>query len=208
MSGSLSNGFATLNSLVASFESGTPGVPGTSSYQAVNPSPSTTASGAYGFTNSTWAQYLGQIASSLGISSSAYPTAASAPPAVQDAVFNQAVSQNGLSDWLCPGCDPALSSYVANTPGASSLPLASPGGAGGTAGNPGTASPPTTGTGASTAGTAANSASSCGTAFNPLNWPCYVFSASIVQRIGYGIMGFVLIALALLIYALRTRDQG
>jgi hypothetical protein len=75
----------------------------------------------------------------------------------------------------------------------------------GTAAAPGTAAPATTG---ATGTPAATTQSSCGTAFNPANWPCYVFNWSVIQRLGYGFMGFLLIAFALVIYALRTRDQG
>ena len=194
MSGSIGTSYQSLEQLVQSFESGTPGQPGTGNYSAQNPTSS--ASGAYGFVNSTWLQFLSQI----GGDTAQYPTAASAPASVQDSVFSQAVSQSGLSSWLCPNCDPALSNYINNNPSLASLPVS------GAAGS----STPATASGSATpaSNNGASGQNSCGTAFNPLNWPCYVFSASIVQRVGYGIMGFVLIALALLIYALRTRDQG
>jgi hypothetical protein len=103
--------FASLSDLVKNFESG-------GNYTAVNPTSS--ASGAYQFTNPTWAQYAGQI----GVDTSQYPTAASAPPAVQDAVFNQAVSQRGLGDWTCPGCNAPLTQYVASND-VSQLPVSS-----------------------------------------------------------------------------------
>ena len=122
-------------------------------------------------------------------------------------MFAQAVGQSGLSSWLCPNCDPALSSYINNNPSLASLPVSGPGATGTTSNAQTAGGTPATGSPSGSSGQA-NGQSSCGTAFNPLNWPCYVFSASIVQRVGYGIMGFVLIALALLIYALRTRDQG
>jgi hypothetical protein len=96
---------ASLASLVQQYESG-------GNYTATNPK--STASGAYQFTNGTWQQYASQI----GVDTSAYPTAASAPPQVQDSVFAHAVSVNGLNDWTCSGCNPALSSYLTNNPGA------------------------------------------------------------------------------------------
>ena len=103
MSGSLSQ-------LVQQFESG-------GNYTATNPT--STASGAYQFTNGTWQQYASEIGVDLGL----YPTAASAPPALQDAVFAQAVNQNGLNDWTCPNCDPALVNYLNGNPGSGALPL-------------------------------------------------------------------------------------
>lgn len=102
--------FASLSQLVQRYES------------SGNPTATTsgsTASGLYGFTNPTWAQYANQI----GVSTTQYPTAASAPSAVQDQVFQQAVSQRGLGDWTCPGCDPALTSYIASNPSQASLPI-------------------------------------------------------------------------------------
>ena len=94
--------YTSLASLVQNYETGGSANP----YTATNPT--STASGAYQFTNSTWQQYAG----AAGVNTSQYPTAASAPPAVQDAVFAQAVSQSGLQPWTCPGCNSALSSYV------------------------------------------------------------------------------------------------
>ncbi len=101
--------FQSLADLVKHFESG-------GNYTAVNPSSG--AAGAYQFVPSTWRQYGSQ----LGIDTSAYPTAAVAPPEVQDAVFKQAVAKRGLGDWTCPGCNPALSSYIAGNPGDARLP--------------------------------------------------------------------------------------
>lgn len=101
--------FQSLADLVKHFESG-------GNYTAVNPS--SHAAGAYQFVPSTWRLYGSQ----LGIDTSAYPSAAVAPPEVQDAVFQQAVAKRGLGDWTCPGCNPALSSYVAANPGDARLP--------------------------------------------------------------------------------------
>jgi hypothetical protein len=90
---------ADLAAIVKRFESG-------GDYGAQNPH--TTASGAYQFINPTWRSYAGQI----GVDTGQYPTAGSAPPEVQDAVFAQAVKNRGLGDWTCPGCNPRLSAYV------------------------------------------------------------------------------------------------
>lgn len=104
-------GFSSLADMVRFYESG-------GDYNAKNPG--TTASGAYQFIDSTWRGYASQI----GIDTSVYPTARSAPPYLQDRVFQRAVATNGLNDWTCPGCNPALTSYVNNNPGVSALPVA------------------------------------------------------------------------------------
>lgn len=128
--------FPSLSALVQRYESG-------GNYAATNPT--STASGAYQFTNPTWNQYASQI----GVDTSQYPTAASAPPAVQDAVFQQAVAQRGLGDWTCPGCNPALTSYLASNPSDANLPVfaggTSPGTTGSTA-DPNSPAPQPTGT--------------------------------------------------------------
>ena len=102
--------FSSLSDLVKNFETGGSANP----YTARNPT--STASGAYQFTNSTWQRYAGSAITSQ------YATAADAPPAVQDAVFQTAVSQNGLRDWTCPGCNSALTNYLAANPGQANLP--------------------------------------------------------------------------------------
>lgn len=86
-----------------------------SSGNATAQNPKSSASGLYGFINSTWRQQAG----SLGIDTSLYPTAKSAPPNVQTYV----AANTPISNWTCPGCDPgftaALSqnpSYATNTP--------------------------------------------------------------------------------------------
>jgi hypothetical protein len=93
--------FASLADLVKNYESSG------GDYTAVNRQSG--AGGAYQFVPTTWKQYAGQI----GVNTSQYPTAQSAPPQVQDAVFQQAVSQRGLGDWTCPGCNSPLTQYVA-----------------------------------------------------------------------------------------------
>lgn len=132
------SGFASLSQLVQSFESG-------GNYTATNSK--STASGAYQIINSTWDQY----APLAGVDTSQYPTAASAPPNAQDAVFSQIVTANGLNDWTCPGCNPQLSQYLAANPSAAALPISTgtPAGAGASsATTPATqtTTPPTTAT--------------------------------------------------------------
>jgi len=105
--------YSSLADMVKAFESSG------GNYSARNPGSS--ASGAYQFTNSTWRRYAGpQIAGQ-------YPTAADAPPAVQDAVFQTAVTRNGLGDWTCPGCNAGLTTYLAENPNQNDLPVFSGG---------------------------------------------------------------------------------
>lgn len=94
--------FSSLADLVKHFESSG------GDYTAVNPKSG--ASGAYQFVGSTWRAQ----AKAAGVDTSQYPTAADAPPAVQDQVFQQMVSTNGLRDYTCDGCNPALASYVSS----------------------------------------------------------------------------------------------
>src|SRR5215831_3584824 len=75
-------------------------------YLAKNPNSS--ASGAYQFVDRTWRRY----ADARGFDTNIYPTARSAPPEVQDAVFAQAVKTNGLNDWTCPGCNTPLTNFL------------------------------------------------------------------------------------------------
>jgi Transglycosylase-like domain len=113
MSGSTSTlGFSSLAAMVQHFESG-------GNYGVTTKTAGSTASGAYQFTNQSWQAY----ATAAGVDTSQYPTAASAPPAVQDAVFANTVQSVGLQPWTCSGCDPALSSYIAQNPTAASLPI-------------------------------------------------------------------------------------
>jgi Transglycosylase-like domain len=109
--------YSSLAQLVQHYESG-------GNYQAQNPT--STASGAYQFTNATWRNYATQA----GVDTSQYPSAYLAPPAVQDQVFNQAVASNGLNDWTCPGCDPKLTNYLQQNPSAATLPVQAGGGSG------------------------------------------------------------------------------
>jgi hypothetical protein len=95
---------ADMAAVVKRFESG-------GDYGAQNAHSS--ASGAYQFITPTWRQYASQI----GVDTGQYPTAASAPPEVQDQVFAQAVSKRGLGDWTCPGCNPRLSAYLSGNQG-------------------------------------------------------------------------------------------
>jgi len=70
----------------------------------------TTASGLFQDTSSTWAEAL--AACNCGTRAQ-YPTAASAPSSVQIAANDALINQNGLSDWLCAGCDPTFAAQVA-----------------------------------------------------------------------------------------------
>jgi hypothetical protein len=115
ISGGSTSGISSLAALVRKYETGSTA----GNYTILNQSGTSTASGAYQFTNPTWRSYASQI----GVDTKQYPTAASAPPSVQDAVFVQAVKKNGLNDWTCEGCNPALTSHLANNPGDAYLPI-------------------------------------------------------------------------------------
>jgi type IV secretion system protein TrbL len=78
----------------------------------------TTASGLFQDTNSTWAEAL--AACNCGTTAQ-YPTAASAPSSVQIAANDALINQNGLSDWLCAGCDSAFAAQVAADGGVGSF---------------------------------------------------------------------------------------
>jgi hypothetical protein len=186
----MSGSFSSLAALVQNFESG-------GDYGAQ--SQTSTASGAYQFINSTWLNYAGQA----GIDTSAYPTAVSAPPAVQDAVFAQAVQSNGLNDWTCPGCDAPLSNYLAANPGALSLPVLSTSGpATGSGTVTGTSSPAMPASTAPVSGTTGAAGKSSGSVFNPATWFSALggWIASVAARGGLFLLGtiFVLGAIALL----------
>jgi hypothetical protein len=103
--------FSSLSDLVKNFESNG------GDYTAVNPTSG--ASGAYQFLDSTWGGYAPQA----GVSTILYPTAASAPPAVQDQVFAAMVNQRGLADYTCSGCNKPLTDYLAANPDQANLPI-------------------------------------------------------------------------------------
>lgn len=207
----MSGSFGSLSELVQNFESG-------GDYGAQ--SNSSTASGAYQFINSTWQQYFSQIAGGMGLSASQYPTAASAPAGVQDAVFAQAVSVNGLSDWTCPGCDPKLSAYLASNPSASSLPALPSQGIGANSGNAsgvgtsGATGGAASGSGVDLGAAAVGGSSTAGqgqqASWNPLTWISALGSwlGALVGRGVLIVLAIMLIAGAILIYALRTIDEG
>lgn len=184
--------YSSLAELVAAFENPT-GNPTllNGQYDATH-----TAGGLYQVTNSTWNGFGG------------YASAVSAPVDVQNAQFAQMVGARGLADYTCPGCDPALTNYVNNNPSALSLPIFGSGSAGASSGaSSGTSSGAAPAGSAGTPGTSASSSSDCGSLFNPQNWGCHLIG-SFVGRFLYGIVGLILIIMALAIYALRTRDSG
>jgi type IV secretion system protein VirB6 len=79
---------------------------------------STTASGLFQDTNSTWAEAL----AACGCATTAeYPSAYLAPASVQLAANDALINQNGLSDWLCAGCDPTFAAEVAADGGPSAF---------------------------------------------------------------------------------------
>jgi hypothetical protein len=69
---------------------------------------------------STWETW----APKAGVDLSQYPTAGSAPPSVQFAVFAADYNAQGFSDWTCSGCDAKLTTALANLggPGAFAAP--------------------------------------------------------------------------------------
>ncbi len=157
-----------------------------------------TASGLYQFVPSTWRNYLAQI----GGNTSLYPTAASAPANVQDAVFAQAVSQRGLGDWTCPGCDPPLTNYLAANPSAAGLPTL-PGGS--------AQSPALGGDGGASVGAGGPSsitqpgslADKAGISFSGLtNW-----LQAVAGRTGLFLLALVFLGGAFLLFAMRSGDQ-
>ena len=139
------------------------------------------ASGLFGDLTSTWAQALS--ACNCGTTSQ-YATAASAPASVQIAANAALIDQQGLSPWLCSGCDVAFANAVAaaggagafQTSGLSTNPTSyatanSPGGLAslfGTAQQPGiTVSAPGVGSAGTTAATVS---STPGTLSSPFSW--------------------------------------
>src|SRR5581483_8270173 len=160
-------------------------------YTATNPY--STASGAYQFTNPTWRRY----ASAAGVDLSQYPTAASAPPAVQDAVFNQAVSQNGLGDWTCPGCNPALTNYLQANPSQASLPIFASGDQSASTQFPGGGVIPDNGS-VTTGNTAANPAASGSSSGGGLTGWLITPIWELMTRAGVFILGMFLLLISLL----------
>lgn len=80
---------------------------------AVNPSSS--ASGLYGFLDSTWQS----IAPTVGVDINQYPTAASAPSSVQTAV----AANTPISNWTCPGCNSAAAGIAAGLGNVTNTPF-------------------------------------------------------------------------------------
>jgi TrbL/VirB6 plasmid conjugal transfer protein len=91
-----------------------------STYDPTATSNSSSATGLFANINSTWAQALQDCGGQCGPLAQ-YPTAASAPASVQIAANAALINTNGLSDWLCNGCDPAFAALVAQAGGASAF---------------------------------------------------------------------------------------
>jgi type IV secretion system protein VirB6 len=105
--------FAQLSpfSLIAQYESGD------------NPAarnPNSTASGLFGFINSTWQTDLAAIGGNVA----EYPSAYLAPASLQFAVAAYDLQNNGFADWTCAGCDPALTAALAADGGPAAFNLA------------------------------------------------------------------------------------
>jgi hypothetical protein len=81
------------------------------------------ASGGYGFLDSTWRTYAGQA----GVDTNQYPRAYMAPPAVQD----QVAAITPVSNWTCPNCNSTASRLARNAAYVSSTPQSGTGGSGG-----------------------------------------------------------------------------
>lgn len=75
-----------------------------SSYNPTATTGASSAAGLYGFTTGTWQQYAPQAGVDIG----QYPTADTAPGDVQ----TQVAAITPASNWLCPGCDSAISNSV------------------------------------------------------------------------------------------------
>jgi hypothetical protein len=161
-----------------------------------------TASGLYGFINSTWQQY----AQESGVDTVQYPTAASAPASVQTSVFAQAVSQVGLQPWTCNGCDPALVSYLNANPSSLNLPVTNGSGTPGS-GTPGSGTPGSTSTaGATTPSTGTQAQTSGGSSWNPLTWLSDIggWFASIAARASLFVLAIIFILIALVLFGLKS----
>lgn len=167
-------------------------------------SPTSTASGAYQFVTGTWRRFAAQI----GVDTSRYPTAASAPASVQDQVFQQAVAARGLADWTCPGCNPALTNYLSANPGAAILPAF--------AGASATAPSTTDDRGASVGGGGPNSvtqagslADKAGKALNPVTWLSAIgtWFAAIAPRAVLFVVAIVLLLGAFYLFG-TNREQS
>jgi hypothetical protein len=91
-----------------------------STYNPTASNPASSATGLFQDLSSTWAQALADCGAQCGTLSQ-YPTAASAPANVQIAANAALIDQQGLSAWLCNGCNGPFSSLVAQAGGASAF---------------------------------------------------------------------------------------
>jgi len=125
------------------------------------------ASGGYGFLDSTWRTFAPQA----GVDTNQYPRAYMAPPAVQD----QVASITPVSNWTCAGCNSTASALARNPVYVSSTPQSVSGGSGGdpsgfsTSDDPAFTQPGGGGTNTTTGGTASSGDYGGGTdyIFNP-----------------------------------------
>ena len=83
-------------------------------------STTSTASGLFGDITSTWAEALSLCGCGT---TDQYPTAATAPASVQIAANAALIDQDGLSPWLCSGCDAPLAAAIAADGGLSAFDL-------------------------------------------------------------------------------------
>ena len=77
------------------------------------------ASGLYGYLDSTWQTYAGQA----GVDTSLYPRAYMAPASVQ----NQVALITPVSNWTCPGCNATASRLATDPSNVTGSPLATSG---------------------------------------------------------------------------------
>jgi hypothetical protein len=93
-----------------------------STYNPTTSNPASSATGLFQDLSSTWTLAPADCGAPCGTLSQ-YPTAASAPANVQIAANAALIDQQGLSAWLCNGCNGPFSSVVAQAGGASAFAI-------------------------------------------------------------------------------------